>query len=342
MNLFDAAAPEEARRRNQKKDGSVVKNLERLSRLVEPTEAVYTMDGELRKERHLDDLEDNSSLLEGETPVIKAKPRMRKRALTAATGNVPRLVETKPRGRKSRATRRDWEHNGLAAAVRIPNSTTHPVEPLKTRWSPTEDETMEFRYAVGNMAHHRRPGNFALFNDNNAAFSPSMSSYPGQHMPMNQTYATPMPQRLMMPSQPWLQPQNQNPLFMQDKYTYSTMLSDFPDLRGLGHSHENLMTMGTRVDSHSTNPLAWNHHMAATSTTSHRSDMAYGTTSGYITAASHLADPFGYSRNPLADTFEHFEAAHGEDLMNSDGKTSEDTTSGSSLQDLTSIPATGE
>ncbi|KAF1355501.1 hypothetical protein BDV97DRAFT_106156 [Delphinella strobiligena] len=45
MDMFDAALPEQKRKRNQKKDTSVVKQLEIMSRLIEATEHIYSPQG---------------------------------------------------------------------------------------------------------------------------------------------------------------------------------------------------------------------------------------------------------------------------------------------------------
>lgn len=53
MDLFDSATPEMKRKRNQKKDTSVIKQLEASSLDVEPSEMVFTPDGTFKKTRNI-------------------------------------------------------------------------------------------------------------------------------------------------------------------------------------------------------------------------------------------------------------------------------------------------
>ncbi len=51
MGLFDSANEDQKRKRNQRKDESVLKHMEKTSRSVEPTEFVWTADSELQFQR---------------------------------------------------------------------------------------------------------------------------------------------------------------------------------------------------------------------------------------------------------------------------------------------------
>ncbi|PSN65420.1 hypothetical protein BS50DRAFT_611459 [Corynespora cassiicola Philippines] len=53
MDLFDSATPEMRRKRNQKKDSSVVEQLELNSQDVEPTELIFTPHGSFKKQRRI-------------------------------------------------------------------------------------------------------------------------------------------------------------------------------------------------------------------------------------------------------------------------------------------------
>ncbi len=338
--MWDSAHPEDQRRRNQKKDGSVVKSMERLSKLVEPTEAVYTITGTLRKARHIDDLEDNSSLIEGETPVPKSKPRQKRKALARVSANIPRLVQRKVRAKKDRSAGHERNENGLPVLVQIPSSTARATEALQMQYTPTEEENAEFQLAVRNMPLRKRVGNFAIFTDNNAAYSPRLLSYPGQHMSLNQDYAVPMPQRLVIPSQAWLQPQNQNPLYVDNKYSYHPV---YPAFQEFGYSKENVLPMASRLDAQTVNPLAWKSPLPSSSTEGQSYDSTFGNFSGYFDAPCNLPDPFGYAKNPLVDAFGHFAASHDGDLLIGGGeKMCEDSSSGSSSQEPTAVAALAE
>ena len=51
MDIFDSAPPEMKRQRNQKKDGSVIAQMQRNSAIVRPTELIFWPGGDLKKER---------------------------------------------------------------------------------------------------------------------------------------------------------------------------------------------------------------------------------------------------------------------------------------------------
>ncbi|KAI9827590.1 MAG: hypothetical protein M1826_006252 [Phylliscum demangeonii] len=53
MNIFDSAPPAMRRKRNQRKDGSVLAQMQLNSALVEPTELIFWADGDLKKERRI-------------------------------------------------------------------------------------------------------------------------------------------------------------------------------------------------------------------------------------------------------------------------------------------------
>lgn len=341
MDMWDSANLEDQRCRNQKKDGSVIKKMERLSKLVEPTETVYTITGTLRKARHIDDLEDNTSLIEGETPIPKSKPRQKRKALARVSANVPRLVQRKARARKPRSPRREKAKTRVPTVVQIPSSTARATEALQTQYSPTEEENVEFQLAVRNMPLRKRVGNFTIFTDNHTAYPPRVASHPGQHMSLAQTYAVPMPQRLVMPNQAWLQPQNQNqnPLYFDNKYAFHTM---YPDFHDIGYGKENMLPMTGRLDAQTVNPLTWKSPLPSSSGEGQSSDSTFGNFSAYFNAINNLPDPFAYAKKPLAEAFGHYSATHNDDLTDSGEKAGEDSLSGSSLQETTAMAATAD
>lgn len=89
MDIFDSATEEMRRKRNQKKDGSIIKQMEETSESVEPTELVFSPNGTLRKQRVISGMVDDSSPLKGETPIPKKKvTRPRRRPMSQLSGNV--------------------------------------------------------------------------------------------------------------------------------------------------------------------------------------------------------------------------------------------------------------
>ncbi|KAF3481821.1 uncharacterized protein GIQ15_04580 [Arthroderma uncinatum] len=88
MDIFDSATEEMRRKRNQKKDGSILKQMEETSESVEPTELVFSPNGTLRKQRYISGMVDDSSPLKGETPIPKKRvSRPRRRPLSQLNAN---------------------------------------------------------------------------------------------------------------------------------------------------------------------------------------------------------------------------------------------------------------
>lgn len=96
MDLFDSATQQMRRKRNQKKDGNVLRMMEMTSLQVEPTELIFSPSGVLRKERVISGNVEDDSPLKGETPIPKRRlPRPKKGALRQVDSNVLRAQDRK-------------------------------------------------------------------------------------------------------------------------------------------------------------------------------------------------------------------------------------------------------
>jgi hypothetical protein len=100
MDIFDSATQQMRRRRNQKKDGKVLKMMEKTSSQVEPTELIFSPTGTLKKQRVISGNVDDDSPLKGETPVPKRRQpnprtRARRNALRQNDPNLPRALDRK-------------------------------------------------------------------------------------------------------------------------------------------------------------------------------------------------------------------------------------------------------
>ncbi|KAL3478198.1 hypothetical protein BJX99DRAFT_256745 [Aspergillus californicus] len=100
MDIFDSATEQMKRKRNQKKDESILKMMERTSMGVEPTELVFSPTGVLRKQRVISGNVEDSSPLKGETPIPKKRTTRPKRILSQMDPNAQRAPDSK-RLRKS-------------------------------------------------------------------------------------------------------------------------------------------------------------------------------------------------------------------------------------------------
>ncbi|KAJ5782377.1 hypothetical protein N7457_004151 [Penicillium paradoxum] len=111
MDIFDSATPKTRRKRNQKKDGTVLKQMEITSLCVEPNEQVFSYSGTLLKEREITGNVEEYSPLRGETPVPKRRmTRSQGNRLARADPNVPRAMDRRRQrtaARKGRKNARD-------------------------------------------------------------------------------------------------------------------------------------------------------------------------------------------------------------------------------------------
>lgn len=101
MDIFDSATQQMRRKRNQKKDGTVLKKMELTSSLVEPTELIFSPSGILRKQRVISGNVEDDSPLKGESPIPKRRPprprpsRPKRSALSQIDPNVARGQDRK-------------------------------------------------------------------------------------------------------------------------------------------------------------------------------------------------------------------------------------------------------
>ncbi|KAJ5358803.1 uncharacterized protein N7496_011216 [Penicillium cataractarum] len=100
MDVFDAATEQMRRTRNQKKDGTIVKQLEKTSRLVQPTEQIFTPTGVFVKSRVISGNADDDSPVEGESPIPKKGAARGKRGILR--DNDPNILLGKGRKRVKR------------------------------------------------------------------------------------------------------------------------------------------------------------------------------------------------------------------------------------------------
>ncbi|RAL15611.1 uncharacterized protein BO97DRAFT_384962 [Aspergillus homomorphus CBS 101889] len=90
MDIFDSATEQMRRRRNQKKDESILRRMEKTSLCVEPTELVFSPTGILRRQRVISGNVEDSSPLKGETPILKRRVTRPKRVLSQLDVNIHR------------------------------------------------------------------------------------------------------------------------------------------------------------------------------------------------------------------------------------------------------------
>lgn len=168
MDLFDSATEQMRKKRNQKKDGTMLKRMEKNSEDIEPTELVFSPGGTLRKERLISGMVDDSSPLKGETPIPKRRLVRPKRAPLARTdpnifnphsGRTIKLEsnhQTQTLEELSRQTLPLIESPTVDRSLRYFNS----------RYSPIGDGSSDFKLTFGGFGQKKQKrGGFAVFND---------------------------------------------------------------------------------------------------------------------------------------------------------------------------------
>lgn len=110
MDIFDSATQQMRRKRNQKKDGTVLRQMELTSSLVEPTELIFSPSGILRKARVISGNVEDDSPLKGESPIPKRRPPRPRpsRPKRMALGELdPNIAHGQERKRAKRATHQE-------------------------------------------------------------------------------------------------------------------------------------------------------------------------------------------------------------------------------------------
>lgn len=99
MSIFDSASLEAQRLRNQKKDGSILEQMEHNSIVVEQTERIYWPDGSLKQKRLITGNVESSPLKEPTPPPKRQRAKVKKTVLSDISTNAPKL---KHRAHKTR------------------------------------------------------------------------------------------------------------------------------------------------------------------------------------------------------------------------------------------------
>ena len=106
MDMFDSASPDAKRRRNQKKDGSILEQMRMTSATVEPTEIIFNADGNLHKMRRITGQVESSPIKEVVTKPKRQRPSALKPVLSEISTNFPRAVRRVGNNKVSRQVKR--------------------------------------------------------------------------------------------------------------------------------------------------------------------------------------------------------------------------------------------
>ena len=321
MHLFDAATAEMRRRRNQKKDGSALMQMERTSKDVHPTEVIYSEGWTSIKQRPITGMAEDNSPLKGESPLPKKPVRRKRPTLAEVSANVPRNARKSVKLEHSQAThrRRDLNDRRTQLSPSLPSSSNGTSYAAKPRFSPTEDETVEFKLTVGDLASRKRGGNFTIFHDKESANSNQLLSMMARQRQTADPHFAPtqmqshMPQAgpqipFIVPS--WLQLQYQQAQPYQNLYmTQGSGNPAYYAHQNLGPGKENVETWFARsslVEEHNS-PLGWTHN-ATFVPNPYQAYNNFGC-DGQIgfSGLPPQDDVFGYSANPLNAAYQNLQ-----------------------------------
>ncbi|KAF2175426.1 hypothetical protein K469DRAFT_680056 [Zopfia rhizophila CBS 207.26] len=210
MDLFDSATPEMRRKRNQKKDSSVVEQLELNSQEVEPTELIFTPQGSFKKQRRI-----SGSVYDESSPIKLESPReyMTRPILTDVDVNAGRPTRQLP--------------------IRP------PAFPYLSR-DPYEGDRGRAEYGYGDQVH-RRKRTFDVFQDDEIVFAqPAGFNYltAAYHQPSPSPVPTFVPFKALNDSCPYENKENILPAYHQQHYEHHCPAGyHFPAAYpyGLGH-----------------------------------------------------------------------------------------------------------
>lgn len=153
MSIFDSASDEMKKKRNQKKDGSLLKQMKKTSEIVEPQEVIYSPQGSLAKIRVITGMVEDSSPLKGESPIPKKRlPKPKRPALAPLSGNIPYRSKrtakpTSPNSNPVKQQDQNWRSLPRYEQVSSRRGSVRQT----SGYMPTEDENREFKLTVGNL-----------------------------------------------------------------------------------------------------------------------------------------------------------------------------------------------
>ncbi|PGH27891.1 hypothetical protein AJ80_00441 [Polytolypa hystricis UAMH7299] len=301
MDIFDSATEQMRRKRNQKKDGSILKQMEKTSENVEPTEMVFSPGGTLRKERLISGMVDDSSPLQGETPIPKRRATRPKRP---SSQSVPTMGNLRIHGR------RDMKGGDRRHTMSLEELSRRALPLLD---SPSMNHTLHYfgnHYVVGDPdfnltfadVEQKHQRGFAVFGDTKMQPQPTL----GDLLPREEESGANR-MGLDLNSRHTFMGRNSFPQFHQTQ-SFDKVQPSLPKARHANRSvgKENLepaLANNDRVEQHSGHS-EWPTHPQASIDGRHSSQYFYSPSLGGFSD-----NAFGYSSNPLSYSFQHLQNA---------------------------------
>lgn len=186
MSIFDSASLEAQRLRNQKKDGSILEQMEQNSIVVEQMERIYWPDGSLKQKRLITGNVESSPLKEPTPPPKRQRAKAKKTVLSDISTNAPK---PKHRAHKTRGQLPGTQASDLRNISQKALATLDPPPPKSVYprsahmgYDAANDEELERRLTSGKVIQGR-PQTFDVFNDHLASAA-SESAIPRSHQAM--------------------------------------------------------------------------------------------------------------------------------------------------------------
>ena len=168
MSIFDSASLEAQRLRNQRKDGSILEQMEHNSGVVEQIERIYWPDGSLKQERLITGNVESSPIKEPTPPPKRQRTRAKKTVLKDLSTNAPkqtrRARKTQGQSHAAQASElRDISKKALASLDPPPPRFIYPRSAHMGYDAANEDD-LEGRLTRENVSGSHRPA-FDVFRD---------------------------------------------------------------------------------------------------------------------------------------------------------------------------------
>ncbi|KAJ5872165.1 uncharacterized protein N7529_004518 [Penicillium soppii] len=189
MDCFDAATEAMRRRRNQKKDGTVLKQMEITSMIIEPSELIFSPSGKFLKERVITGNVEEDTPLKGETPVPRRRQARPRVPLARADPNVPRAADRKRQRSAVFNRRKITSEVSIKEDYKSPRRSRRVADPIPTHAS----YDGEFEMSVNTFGERAR-GGFNVFADGEGG----KHTYLGQDMESKGQFGTLTPTRLLL------------------------------------------------------------------------------------------------------------------------------------------------
>jgi hypothetical protein len=321
MHLFDAATAEMKGRRNRKKDGSALMRMEKTSKNVHPSEVIYSEEWTAIKQRPITGMVEDGSPIKGEFPLPKKTVRRKRQALAEISANIPRNAKRSIKLEQPQATRRRVGVSDLTnhTSPSLPSSSNSTSCAAKSRFSPAEDETMEFKLKVADLVNREKGDNFTIFhgkeNPNhhhilNTTAEQRATTYPHFANSQMQSHLSEARPQIPITTPSWPIPQYQQLQPYQNLYL--TQASSNP-----GHYVHKPLTSGTegfepwlartsKVEQRG-NALGWNHNAVLVQNPYQvYNNLGYDGQLGFPGLPSQ-DDVFGYSANPLSAAYQNLQ-----------------------------------